>query len=147
MECIVPYQHNQNPVERYMRILENSTRAQMLTANAPPRFFATGVINSAFLRNHWPNNRHGRKTSPLEELYGETSGVSRCHALGCLAISPRHPDREFAGMIGKGKTSQRAILGIYLCPPHTFGKAGFYIYDWVTQRPVLVDEYGLSACR
>ena len=85
-ELTIPKTPEQNGVaERLNRTLVKTTKAMLLDANLPQKFWTEAVSTAAYLRNRSPSSTVGGIT-PHQAWYGQKPRVDHLRVFGCTAF-------------------------------------------------------------
>ena len=124
-ELTIPKTPEQNGIaERLNRTLVEMTRAMLLDANLPQKFWAEAVSTAAYLRNRSPSSAVGGITSH-QAWYGQKPRVDHLRVFGCTAFV--HVPKNERGKLDS-KTRKCILLG--------YGgvQKGYRVFDHITQK-------------
>ena len=124
-ELTIPKTPEQNGVaERLNRTLVETTRAMLLDANLPQKFWAEAVSTAAYLRNRSPSSAVGGIT-PHQAWYGQKPRVDHLRVFGCTAFVHVPKDERWKL---DSKTRKCILLG--------YGgvQKGYRVFDHLTQK-------------
>lgn len=135
-ELTIPHTPEQNGVaERVNRTLVETTRAMLLDAKLPQRFWAEAISTAAYLKNRSPTSAVEGMT-PHQAWYGEKPGVGHLRVFGCVAYT--HVPKEERQKLDS-KTKKCTLLG------YGSVRKGYRVFDHSTKkvlysRNVVFDE-------
>ena len=124
-ELTIPKTPEQNGVaERLNRTLVETTRAMLLDAKLPQKFWAEAISTAAYLRNRSPTSAV-EGTTPHQAWYGQKPRVEHLRVFGCVAYV--HVPKDERGKLDS-KTKKCVLLG------YGSVQKGYRIYDRLTQK-------------
>ena len=124
-ELTIPKTPEQNGVaERLNRMLVEATRAMLLDAKLPHKFWAEAISTATYLRNRSPTSAV-EGTTPHQAWYGQKPRVEHMRVFGCVAYV--HVPKDERGELDS-KTNKCVLLG--------YGNVqkGYRVYDHLTQK-------------
>ncbi len=116
-------EHN-GAAERLNRTLVETTRAMLLDANLPQKFWAEAVSTAAYLRNRSPTSAV-EGTTPHEAWYGQKPRVEHLRVFGCTAFV--HVAKDERGKLDS--KTRKCIL-----PGYGSVQKGYRVFDHLTQK-------------
>ena len=124
-ELTIPKTPEQNGVaERLNRTLVETTRAMLLDAKLPQKFWAEAISTAAYLRNRSPTSAV-EGTTPHQAWYGQKPSVEHLRVFGCVAYV--HVPKDERGKL-HSKTKKCVLLG------YGSVQKGYRVYDRLTQK-------------
>lgn len=124
-ELTIPKTPEQNGVaERLNRTLVETTRAMLLDAKLPHKFWAEAISTATFLRNRSPTSAV-EGTTPHQAWYGQKPRVDHLRVFGCVAYV--HVPKDERGKLDS-KTNKCILLG------YGSVQKGYRVYDHLTQK-------------
>ena len=124
-ELTIPKTPEQNGVaERLNRTLVETTRAMLLDANLPHKFWAEAVSTAVYLRNRSPSSAVVG-TTPHQAWYGQKPRVEHLRVFGCTAFV--HIPKDERGKLDS-KTRKCILLG------YGSVQKGYRVFDHLTQK-------------
>ena len=124
-ELTVPKTPEQNGVaERLNRTLVETTRAMLLDAKLPHKFWAEAISTAAYFRNRSPTSAV-EGTTPRQAWYGQKPRVEHLRIFGCAAYV--HVPKDERGKLDS-KTKKCVLLG------YGSVQKGYQVYDHLTQK-------------
>ena len=124
-ELTVPKTLEQNGVaERLNRTLVETTRAMLLDAKLPHKFWAEAISTAAYLRNRSPTSAVEGNT-PCQAWYGQRPRVEHLRVFGCAAYV--HVPKDERGKLDS-KTKKWVLLG------YGSVQKGYRVYDHLTRK-------------